>query len=266
MAALPYMPMWWGDYLADTMHLSTEAHGAYMLIMAAYWNGGEALAADDLPSITKLNERWTQVEPKLQRYFNITPNGFWQHDRIDQEIAKATAKIVKASAAGRASAKKRAKTQHGGNKRSTDVEPKLQLQGNQSEPESYKDIIVINGVPEKHQGYFDHLVLKHGYCNHKHSAFNKKNLTQVKAWHMEAVTLAEIDAAIGAAKKQKPNEPQPNLGYLAAIVAGNRQEATPIPAGKNRTAKTPRNFDQTDYRAGAEKFKTIDAPEPEATR
>ncbi|EDR3747109.1 DUF1376 domain-containing protein, partial [Salmonella enterica] len=54
MAALPYMQLYIADYLADTMHLSAEEHGAYLLLMFNYWQTGRAIPKSRLAKIARV--------------------------------------------------------------------------------------------------------------------------------------------------------------------------------------------------------------------
>ncbi|EFA3721375.1 DUF1376 domain-containing protein [Escherichia coli] len=103
MAALPYMQLYIADYLADTMHLSAEEHGAYLLLMFNYWQTGKPIPKNRLAKIARLtNERWADVEPSLREFF--CDNGDeWMHLRIEEDLASVREKSIKKSAAGKAS-------------------------------------------------------------------------------------------------------------------------------------------------------------------
>ena len=107
MAALPYMQLYIADYLADTMHLSAEEHGAYLLLMFNYWQTGKPIPKNRLAKIARLtNERWADVEPSLQEFF--CDNGEeWVHLRIEEDMASVREKLTKKSAAGKASVQAR---------------------------------------------------------------------------------------------------------------------------------------------------------------
>ena len=94
----PFMPFYTGDYHADTQHLETAQHGAYLLLIMHYW-ANEGLPDDEreLARITKLPlHSWRQMQPKIQAFFH---DG-WHHKRIDEEMDKVRCKIERLKVAG----------------------------------------------------------------------------------------------------------------------------------------------------------------------
>lgn len=97
-----WMPLYIGDYLRDTTRLTTEQHGAYMLLIMDYFMNG-ALPDDDeiLASVTKLGERkWKQNRVHILRFFEIK-NGFLWHERVEQEIANGISRRSRAKENGK---------------------------------------------------------------------------------------------------------------------------------------------------------------------
>lgn len=110
-----WMPLWIGAYLADTQMLTTCQHGAYLLLLMAYWRERSALPDDDdaLRSIAKADKaEWKKLRPTLVRFFKVDA-GVWWHKRVEAEIAEAdkrkTSAVTKAQAGGRALAELRRK-------------------------------------------------------------------------------------------------------------------------------------------------------------
>ncbi len=122
MAALPYIQLYVSDYLADTQHLTTEEHGAYMLLIFSYWQTGKPLKVSRLQTLARtFNERWPDVKETLSEFFTES-NGEWIHSRIEEDLDKVKAKSIKNSEAGKASALARAlKKQQESNDCSTNV-------------------------------------------------------------------------------------------------------------------------------------------------
>jgi uncharacterized protein YdaU (DUF1376 family) len=93
------MPLYIGDYLGGTSRLTTEQHGAYLLLIMDYWQNGPPPADDAvLAQIAKLDRKsWMRHRPALARYFR-EEGGVWLHGRIDEELAKAQERSDKAAA------------------------------------------------------------------------------------------------------------------------------------------------------------------------
>ena len=107
----PWMPMYWGDYLKDTMDLSFAQHGAYLLLIAHYWQNG-GLPTDDISlcKIVHANRRqWRYLRPAVVSKFG--PN--WTHKRIDAEILRSEKRIMQRVLAGEKSVAARRKSTNG---------------------------------------------------------------------------------------------------------------------------------------------------------
>lgn len=131
MAALPYMQFYVADYLADTMHLSTEEHGAYLLLIFNYWQTGKPLPKNRLAGIARLsNDRWTDVEQSLNEFFTDDGN-VWAHQRIERDLLSVKGAQSQRSEAGKKSAEKRlAKKMQENHKQSNDRSTGVERDGN----------------------------------------------------------------------------------------------------------------------------------------
>lgn len=101
------MQLYVADYLGDTRHLTTEQHGAYLLLLMAMWRYGGTLPNDrsKLARITGLSEpRWARIEGDVIEFF-VVENGVLTHVRVQKELTKANATARQRSESGKKGAK-----------------------------------------------------------------------------------------------------------------------------------------------------------------
>ena len=78
------MPLYVNDYLGDTMHLSPEKHGIYLLLMLHYWKRGPiANEPQEYSLIARIEGE--KVLSVLEEFFSLS-DGMWNHKRIDSEL------------------------------------------------------------------------------------------------------------------------------------------------------------------------------------
>tara|TARA_R110000772_G_scaffold180357_3_gene291632 strand:- start:24 stop:815 length:792 start_codon:yes stop_codon:yes gene_type:complete len=111
MSQAPFMPLATDAYLADTTHLTTEEHGAYLLILLATWrNNGEPLPNDDIRISRVIRctvKRWkTKIRPTVIQFFDVS-DGTLRQKRLEKAWIDVAKNIQQKSQAGQASALKR---------------------------------------------------------------------------------------------------------------------------------------------------------------
>ena len=97
-----WMPIYIGDYLADTMRLTTEQHGAFFLLLMEHWKSGPLPDDDDeLAAITRLpRAQWIKHRRKLARFF-VIEGGTWRQKRLEREFEAAQSRREAAKEAGK---------------------------------------------------------------------------------------------------------------------------------------------------------------------
>lgn len=85
-----WMPLYVGDYLADTMSLTTLEHGAYLLLLMEYWKSGP-LPNDDksLRASARITApAWLKIRTRVRAFFYVGEDGLLHQKRADAERAK----------------------------------------------------------------------------------------------------------------------------------------------------------------------------------
>lgn len=98
----PFMQLYVADYLGDTRHLTTEQHGAYLLILMTMWRSGGRLPNDakKLARITGCTpSRWTRIADEVMEFFDVRGDEI-TNPRLALELEKASEKAIQRANAG----------------------------------------------------------------------------------------------------------------------------------------------------------------------
>lgn len=104
MSSTPFMQLYPADYLAKTMDLTTEQHGAYLLILMTMWQHDAKLPNDPvkLARIARMTPaKFRPVWNEISRFFLVEGDKI-TNPRLTKERKKAAEKSTKRAAAGRA--------------------------------------------------------------------------------------------------------------------------------------------------------------------
>ena len=102
MSERPFMQLYVSDFVGDTLQLSTEQIGAYMLLLMAMWNAGGSLPDDDtrLARVVRMScKKWRAISADLLIFFERA-DGVLSHNRLTRELAKSMVKSEARAAAG----------------------------------------------------------------------------------------------------------------------------------------------------------------------
>lgn len=104
-----WMPVLVDKYLGDTTHLTTEQHGAYLLLLLSGWKRSGRLPADDqqLANIARMTpQRWKASRAVLLAFFKLDGDAYVQKRQLE-ELERARNVSAERSKAGKAGAQKR---------------------------------------------------------------------------------------------------------------------------------------------------------------
>ena len=101
-----WMPLYIGDYILDTRHLTTEQHGAYLLLLMECWSRDGVLPVCDatLAKLAKLSlSAWRKHRDTILTFFTLGPDGYSQK-RVTAELIRVQSVLEKRRAKAKAAA------------------------------------------------------------------------------------------------------------------------------------------------------------------
>jgi uncharacterized protein YdaU (DUF1376 family) len=86
-----FMPMFWGDFFANTLHLTTQEVGAYVLLIGHAWEHNGKIAVEDLQRVARVsNHNWHRVRHRVIPFFDtLSDTNSWISERVLLELTKA---------------------------------------------------------------------------------------------------------------------------------------------------------------------------------
>ena len=106
MAELPAIPLWTDAYLADTRHLTTLEHGAYLLLLMETWRRKDTALPDDDALWARLAgvdlRTWKRIKPTIRAFFTERDDGYFEQRRLVYEKQFVMARRDRLSAAAKA--------------------------------------------------------------------------------------------------------------------------------------------------------------------
>ena len=138
MSSPAYLPLFGNDYLADTRHLTTEEHGAYLLLMMAAWRQEDCgLPLDDkkLSRIAGLSTRkWGQIRSTILEFWQVENGRIYQ-----RRLLKERGYALQKSESNRQNARKRWSAQTTENIESGESERICERNAPQPQPKEDKE-------------------------------------------------------------------------------------------------------------------------------
>ena len=103
MALYPALPLFTDAYLADTRHLTTEEHGAYLLLLMCAWRSSGCELTDDDKTLARIAglspTRWRRLKPALVQFFD-TSAGVWRQKKLQAVYRDVASRVARNKANG----------------------------------------------------------------------------------------------------------------------------------------------------------------------
>lgn len=103
MAEFPALPLFTDAYLADTRHLTTEEHGAYLLLLICAWRSRECALRDNDKTLARIAglspTRWRRMKPALIDFFEVK-DGYWRQKKLTTVYAGVAMRVARNRANG----------------------------------------------------------------------------------------------------------------------------------------------------------------------